>query len=441
MEQEIYRIYLKQHIGKSALACVSCGDQVKTGEIIGRANEGLSLNVHASVSGTISQVTEEYVEIRSLLGEKEEYMRLTETDPLALVQEAGLCGMGGAGFPTYIKLGTNLRQGGMVIVNATECEPILGHNIQRIIANPKEVIEGLRIAMEITKATKGVIAIKEKNTEAVSILKKHLEAGKNLSSDNAIDLSLDIAILPDLYPMGEERAVIREITGKLLDIESLPSAANAVVINLETVYRIYEAVRLKKPVITKDITVGGSVYNGTVIYMDVPIGTQVSFLLDKTGGIKEDVGELIMGGPFTGKRITSEEYVSKTTGGIIAAMPFLKDKRNMGLLVCACGANEERLRQIAVSMGANVVSVEFCKQAHMVKGTLKCDNPGKCPGQSQKVLQLRKNGAQSLLISNCTDCTNTVMSIAPQLAMPVYHCTDGALRAAGKKLVRKIHLE
>ncbi len=429
MEQENYRIYLKQHIGKSALACVSLGNEVKTGELIGRAEEGLSLNVHASVSGIITRVTGEYIDIRKIHGETEEYIHLTETDPLKLVQEAGLCGMGGAGFPTFVKLGTNLSQGGMVIVNAAECEPILEHNIHRIKASPKEVVEGLRIVMEITNASKGVFVMKEKNLEAINILKRYLEKG------------MEIFLLPDLYPMGEERAVIREVTGKLLDTQSLPSSANTVVINLETVYRVYEAVMLKKPVMTKDITVGGAVNNGTTIYSDVPLGTQVSFLLEKTGGLKEDVGELIMGGPFTGKRITREEYIVKTTGGIIATMPFIQDKRNMGLLVCACGGNEERLRQIAVSMGANVVGVEFCKQAHMVKGTLKCDNPGKCPGQSQKVLQLRKDGAQTLLISNCTDCSNTVMTIAPQLKMPVYHCTDGALRAAGKKLVRKIHLE
>ncbi|MFA9376127.1 MAG: proline reductase-associated electron transfer protein PrdC [Lachnotalea sp.] len=427
MKQQNYRIYLKQHIGKIALACVSVGDEVKSGQLIARADEGLSLNVHASVSGVIKQVTAKYIDIKKDLAE-EEYIQLAESDPLELIKEAGLCGMGGAGFPTNVKLETNLSQEGVVIVNAAECEPILEHNIQRILTNPKGVIEGLRIAMEITKAPKGVFALKEKHSDAITILKKYLEN------------NMEVILLPDLYPMGEERAVIREVTGKLLDTQSLPSAANAVVINLETVFRIYEAVVLKKPVISKDITVGGAVENGTTVYQDVPIGTQINTLLEMADGLKADVGELIMGGPFTGKRTTGDEYIVKTSGGIIAAMPFLQDKRDMGLLVCACGGNEERLRQIAASMGSNIVGIEFCKQAQMINGNLKCENPGKCPGQSQKVLKLRKAGAQTLLISNCTDCSNTVMSIAPQLKMPVYHCTDGALRAAGKKLVRKIHL-
>jgi proline reductase-associated electron transfer protein PrdC len=428
MEQDVYRYYLKQHIGKPALACVKPGDDVFTGQLIGKADEGLSLNVHSSVSGSIIEVTKEYIEILKNLPDTAEYLHLSEEDPLKLIEEAGICGMGGAGFPTYVKLQANLSGGGIVIVNAAECEPILEHNIKRILTNGKEVVEGLAIAMEITNAAKGIIAIKEKQKEAIDFLKKYL-------SNN-----MEIFVLPDLYPMGEERAVIREVTGRLLDINSLPQAAGAVVINLETIYRVYEAVVLKKPVIHKDVTVGGAVKGGTTVFLNVLVGTKVSKLLETAGGLKEDVGELIMGGPFTGKRTLEEDFIHKTTVGILAAMPFLQDKRDMGLLVCACGGNEERLREIAASMGANVVGVEFCKQAKNIKDNLKCDNPGKCPGQSAKVLKLRSLGAKTLLISNCTDCSNTVMSIAPQLNLAVYHCTDGPLRAAGLKLVRKIHL-
>ncbi|MDF2868838.1 MAG: electron transport protein [Anaerocolumna sp.] len=428
MEQEIYRIYFKQHIGNPALSCVLAGEKVCAGQLIGRAGEGLSLNVHSSVTGEVIQVTEGFADIRKCSSKEGDYLPLTENSPLELIKEAGICGMGGAGFPAYAKLDTDLSQGGMVIINAAECEPILNHNLKRIAASPKEIVEGLLIVQKITGAAKGIIALKEKHSNEVKILKEHLKE------------NMELALLPDIYPMGEERAIVREVTGKLLDANSLPLAAGAVVINLETLYRIYEAVILKKPAITKDLTVGGAVEKGITVLLDVPVGTQVESLLQEAGGLKPDVGELILGGPFTGKRTIKEEYISKTTGGIIAAMPFLQDKRNMGLLVCACGAGEERLRQIAASMGAKVVGVEFCKQAHEVKGNLKCDNPGKCPGQSAKVLKLRSQGAETLLISNCTDCSNTVMSIAPGLKMPVYHCTDGALRAAGLRLVRKVRL-
>ncbi|MFC0904324.1 hypothetical protein ACFHWD_06445 [Clostridium sp. MT-14] len=92
-------------------------------------------------------------------------------------------------------------------------------------------------------------------------------------------------------------------------------------------------------------------------------------------------------------------------------------------------------------MGSKVVGVEYCKQAKQVKNTRKCENPGKCPGQVQKVLALKKSGAQAVLISNCTDCTNTVMSCAPQLKLPVYHCTDGALRAVNYRMIRRFRRE
>ena len=170
-----------------------------------------------------------------------------------------------------------------------------------------------------------------------------------------------------------------------------------------------------------------------------PLGISVGAMFEKAGGLAPGYGELIVGGPFTGKRTSLDAPVIKTTGGLIAAECFLKGPEKLGLLVCACGANRERLEEIAASMGSQVVGVQCCKQAREVKGSLKCENPGRCPGQVQKVMALKKAGAQAVLISNCTDCSNTVMSCAPKLGLPVYHCTDGALRAVNHPLVRRIH--
>jgi len=161
-------------------------------------------------------------------------------------------------------------------------------------------------------------------------------------------------------------------------------------------------------------------------------------VFDMAGGVKDGYGELIMGGPFTGRRTTMESPVIKTTGGLIATECFFKGPDKIGLLVCACGADKERLSQIAKSMGSEVVGVEYCKQAKPVKAALKCENPGKCPGQVGKIMELKKAGAKAVLISNCTDCSNTVMSCAPKMGLPVYHCTDQALRAVNEKLIRRI---
>ncbi|MDD3225602.1 MAG: proline reductase-associated electron transfer protein PrdC [Clostridium sp.] len=429
--QKVYRLLLKQHSGLPSIAIVNVDDSVKKGTLIGASpNEGISANVHASVAGTIVEVTKEYIDIKADEKQTDEYVPIEGDTILELIKAAGIVGMGGAGFPTYIKLKKKLNDG-VVILNAAECEPILGHNIHSIEKDPKKIYRGLLYTVEAVGAKKGIIAIKEKHTEAIKALTDVID--KN---------NVEIHLLPDMYPMGEKRAIIREVLGTLLNANQSSSEANAVVINSETVSCITDAVELKKPVITKDITVGGKINNDETIQIlsDVPIGTTVESILESCGGIEGDFGEIIMGGPFLGKSTTLNSPITKTTGGIIVTMPFIKEKRKMGLLVCACGGNEERLREIAGKMGSPIIGVEYCKQAIEARGKLSCANPGKCPGQSQKVLKLKKEGAEVLLMSNCTDCSNTVMTIAPKLKMIVYHCTDGALRAVGMRLVRKLPL-
>jgi len=427
---QAYKYLMDQHIGAPAIPLVKVGNMVKRGELLAeKTPDAMGSNIHSSVSGKVTCVTEEYIEVENNCEVNiSEYVRLQGKTPLELVEESGIVGLGGAGFPTYIKIAKPLTAGGTVIVNAAECEPILSHNILMIDKKAEKVIRGLQIVMKIVHAEHGKIAIKEKHKEAVEALKKWI-SGK----------AIEICLLPDMYPMGEERAIIREIEDKVLDVDQLPIAANSIVINVETIYRIYEAVDEKKPLIDKDITVAGKLKGDLVqVFEDVPIGTKVGSLIEKSGGCCLEYGEIIMGGPFTGKRTSLDSPVVKTTGGIIVTETFLKGPDKIGLLVCACGADKERLLQIAEDMGSRVVGIEYCKQARQVKQSYKCENPGRCPGQVQKIMALKKTGAKAVLISNCSDCTNTVMSCAPQLKMPVYHCTDGALRAVNHRLIRKL---
>ncbi|QAA34532.1 proline reductase-associated electron transfer protein PrdC [Clostridium manihotivorum] len=427
---EYYNFPLKQHIGVASLPLVKVGQFVRRGQLIGEKPKGnLGSNIYSSIDGKVTTVTTEYIEIeKSCESSHDKYIRLKAEDPLELIEEAGIVGLGGAGFPTYAKLSKPLKLGGTVIVNAAECEPILSHNILSIEKKAEKIIRGLQIAMKITNAEHGVVAIKEKNTKAV-------EALKEATSNHSIEISL----LSDMYPMGEERAIIREVKGKLLEVNQLPFEINSIVINAETAYRIYEAVDEKKPLIDKDITVAGKLKGELIqVFEDVPIGTKVKSLIDKAGGCQSEYGEIIMGGPFTGKRTSLEAAVVKTTGGIIVTETFLKGPDKLGLLVCACGEDKERLLEMAESMGSEVVGIEYCKHAKQVKQGYKCENPGICPGQVQKVMALKKAGAKAILISNCSDCTNTVMSCAPKLELQVHHCTDSALRAVNHRLIRKL---
>ena len=420
---------LRQHIGVPSEPVVSTGTHVKRGQLIAKKPDAsLGANIFSSVDGTVDSVNEAEIVINEENTDFSKYEKLSETTPLKLIEESGLVGLGGAGFPTYVKLGKKFESGGVIAVNAAECEPILSHNIDRIEKEPEQLIEGLKIVMGVVNAQRGIICLKHIHTEAIEILKNTIK-----------DDNITIFELENIYPVGEERAIVRDALGVLLGVEQLPSAADAIVINAETVYRVREAVVDKKPLIDKDLTVAGKLKENASIHIfrDVPLGESVGHVIDMAGGLGPEYGEIIMGGPFTGKRTTLEAPIVKTTGGIIVAENFMPGPKKIGLLVCACGANKERLEEQAKSMGSEVVGVEYCKQAKQVKNSLKCENPGRCPGQVQKVMALKKEGAQAVLISNCTDCTNTVMSCAPQLKLPVYHCTDGALRSVNYKMIRK----
>lgn len=424
---------LKQNVGAPSIPLIHEGEQIQRGQLLAAKPAGaLGTYLYSSIDGKVKSITETQIIIEESNTDFQKYISLKKKLPGELIEEAGIVGLGGAGFPTSVKLNTDFKGNGTVIVNAAECEPILSHNIERIEQEPEKILKGLKIVMDLVHASRGIVAIKGIHTNAIQSLEKNIS-----------DEKVSVFHLENVYPMGEERALIRETLGILLSPEQLPLEASVIVINAETLLRIYEAVELKKPLIDKDMTVAGKLKEDASIHIlkDVPIGMKVSDVLAKVGGVGPTYGELIMGGPFTGKRTSLDAPVVKTTGGIIAAEEFLPAPDKIGLLVCACGANKERLMEQAASMGSEVVGVEYCKQAKEVRGNRKCENPGRCPGQVQKVMNLKNAGAKAVLISNCTDCTNTVMSCAPQLKLPVYHCTDGALRAVNYKLIRRFHKE
>lgn len=424
---------LKQNVGAPSIPLIHEGEQIQRGQLLAAKPAGaLGTYLYSSIDGKVKSITETQIIIEESNTDFQKYILLKKKLPGELIEEAGIVGLGGAGFPASVKLNTDFKGNGTVIVNAAECEPILSHNIERIEQEPEKILKGLKIVMDLVHASRGIVAIKGIHTNAIQSLEKNIS-----------DEKVSVFHLENVYPMGEERALIRETLGILLSPEQLPLEASAIVINAETLLRIYEAVELKKPLIDKDMTVAGKLKEDASIHIlkDVPIGMKVSDVLAKVGGVDPTYGELIMGGPFTGKRTSLDAPVVKTTGGIIAAEEFLPAPDKIGLLVCACGANKERLMEQAASMGSEVVGVEYCKQAKELRGNRKCENPGRCPGQVQKVMNLKNAGAKAVLISNCTDCTNTVMSCAPQLKLPVYHCTDGALRAVNYKLIRRFHKE
>lgn len=390
----IIKLPLKQHVGVTCQTIINEGDYVERGELIA-IPDGLGANIHASVSGIIKEIHIEYVIIEADKEQTDTYIKIPDTDSyIEAVKKAGVVGAGGAGFPAHVKFNIDLK-GGYVITNAAECEPVLSHNIKWMEENPEVLIRGLQYAMKMTNASKGYIAIKPKYKTAMVKIAKIV---KGISD-------MEVKFLPDMYPAGDERVIVREILGVELEPGELPSKAKAVISNVETLKNVVMAIEERKPVISKDITIGGRVENvgKGKVFFDVPLGTSIGEYINACGGLMEYHGEIVIGGPFTGKAGTLETPVNKTTGGAIVAMPFPQEYRKVGIIACECGAQEERLKEIALAMGGTVVAEEKCKRMVEVNGRFRCDLPGVCPGQTEKVLSLKRQGAEVIITGTCED--------------------------------------
>ncbi|MBK5242534.1 proline reductase-associated electron transfer protein PrdC [Clostridium sp.] len=428
-----YKFPLKMHVGAPSTAIVKEGQNVKRGECIANP-EGCGAKIHSSITGKVTKLTENEILILAEDNQSTDYIKIKKCDKIEdTAYEAGIVGAGGAGFPTHIKLKTQMTDG-YVIANCVECEPALHHNIEVLENNPQIVIKGLRYAMSAIGAPKGYIAVKAKNKNAIVSLKKALSTASDI----------EVKELRDMYPMGEERAMIHEIFGIWLNPDQLPFEAKCVVLNGETLANLTRAVEEGKPVIDKDVTIVGKLKGGNKshVLLQVSVGTSVKHLIENAGGIDGEYGEIIIGGPYTGKSEDIENaVVTKTSGGAIVTISFPKYEGPIGLLVCACGADEARLRNIAEKMHSKVVGVATCKNVIQVRGLNKCLTPGDCPGQAEAILYLKKQGAKRVLIANCSDCTNTVMCVAPKLGIPVYHHTDHVFRTIDYPITRRLPME
>jgi len=387
-------IPLKQHVGSPCQPIVSVDEKVRRGQLIAEPS-GLGARIHSSVDGIVKVVSDGEIQIESSSVQSDEYIKIENTDShLEAIRLAGIVGAGGAGFPAHVKFDVSLGDG-VIIANAAECEPILHHNVTFMEESADQILRGLQYVVGITGASKGIIAIKPKYKQAYVALHKQAREMTNV----------EISLLPDIYPAGDERVIVRELLGVELAPGELPLKAGAVVTNTETLKNVTLAIEERRPVITKDLTVGGKVLEAREgrVFLDVPIGTPVQKLIESCGGYEVGHGEIVLGGPFTGKRGQEKDVVTKTTGGVLVAVEFPEDTRKVGMIACECGADETRLREIAEAMGAEVVGEEKCKRMVEVNGRYRCDLPGSCPGQTEKVLALRKKGAQIILTGTCED--------------------------------------
>ena len=323
-EPDIVVIPMSQHIGAPCNPLVKKGDPVTVGQKIGD-NQGLCVPVHASVSGkvkavemrahtsgtTVMSVVIENDHLDTLCEDikprtQEEVDALSPEELIGIIREGGIVGMGGATFPTHVKLSGGIGKVDTVIINAGECEPYITADDRLCREHPAELMKGLKIIMKIFGLAEGHIAIEDNKPEAIQSLKEHQLDG----------IVLDV--LPAKYPQGAEKQLCQAISGRQVPSGKLPADAGCCIFNLNTTCSIYKAVYTGMPVVSKVVTVSGS---GVIEpkNLECPIGTPITKLFDACGGLKDETYKLIMGGPMMGlAQYDVDVTVGKGTGAMLA---------------------------------------------------------------------------------------------------------------------------
>jgi electron transport complex protein RnfC len=318
-------IPLSQHIGAPTKPLVVIGQEVKKGEKIGESGGFVSAPVHATVSGKVAaignfphslgmDVTAVVIESDGkdewVAGMKEtkDYMLLSPDELKKMVSDAGIVGMGGATFPTHVKLSPPKEKPiDVIILNGAECEPYLTSDHRLMLEKSAEIVEGLRILMRILNVKKGYIGIEANKPDAVESMKK--------AAAGAADV--EVFAVQVKYPQGAEKMLIKAVANRTVPAGGLPMDVGVVVQNVGTAAAIYEAVRFGKPLIERYVTVTGRGVKDPKNFL-ARIGTPFSQLIEEAGGLTEDAAKVIAGGPMMGmSQYTLEVPVIKGTSGIL----------------------------------------------------------------------------------------------------------------------------
>ncbi len=318
-------IPLSQHLGAPCKPVVTIDQEVKKGELIGEATGFVSAPVHSSVSGKVlaigefpnamgRMVTSVVIENNNkeewtILKDNPDYMGLSPDEMKEKIKNAGIVGMGGAAFPTVVKLSPPKEKPiDTVILNGAECEPYLTGDYRLMLERPHEIIEGLKILMKVLGVYKGFVGIEDNKPDAVKAMEEAVQGQDNIK----------VCALPTKYPQGAEKMLIRSITDREVPPKALPMDVRVVVQNVSTSFAIFEAVRYGKPLIERVVSVTGEGINEPK-NLQVKIGTLLSHLIEECGGLKSENVKVISGGPMMGFAVSDLDIpVTKGTSGIVA---------------------------------------------------------------------------------------------------------------------------
>ena len=316
---------MSQHIGAPAIPLVKKGDKVLAGQKIGEASGFISANVICSVSGTVKAVEPrrvangamvnsivvendgEYTAVEGL-GADRDPAKLSKQEIRDIVKEAGIVGLGGAGFPTHVKLAPRDESKiEYILVNGAECEPYLTSDYRLMMEEPEKLVGGLKVILQLFDNAKGVIGIENNKPEAI---KKLQELVKDESR-------IEVCPLQTKYPQGGERSLIYAVTGRKVNSSMLPADAGCIVDNVDTVISVYTAVCKTTPLMRRVVTVTGDAIANPQNFQ-VKIGTNMQELIEAAGGFKTEPEKLIAGGPMMGMALFGTDIpVTKTNSALL----------------------------------------------------------------------------------------------------------------------------
>lgn len=320
-------IPLSQHLGKPADLAVEVGDEVREGMLLGKSSGFISAPVHSPVPGKVKEIKDVYlpngIKTKAVVIEMEgefdrsgkeqhrrEWKHMSEKELLDIITENGIVGLGGATFPTNVKFSIPKgKKAELFVVNGVECEPYLTIDHRLMLEKTDELLEGVEIIDKILAPERMAIAIEENKPDAIQLMEEKIA-----------DRGLNIEVIPLKlkYPQGDEKLVLKAITGEEVPSGGLPIDIGAVVSNAGTVYSIFEAVVFSKPLIERFVTVSGGAIKDSA-NLKVRVGTPIGDLIEECGGFTEVPAKIVVGGPMTGFTVYDlDTPVIKGTSGVLA---------------------------------------------------------------------------------------------------------------------------
>ena len=340
---------LSQHIGAPANPVVKKGDHVLKGQMIADAGGFVSAPIYSSVSGTVKGLEQRFnpagTKVECIVIENDGEYNEVEYDPvkpldemsreeiLDMIARAGIVGMGGAGFPTRVKLSPKEPDKiDYIIANCAECEPYITADYRRMLENTEELVSGMRIVLSLFPNAKGIFAVEDNKKDCI----------EKLNHAVADEPRMDVKALMTKYPQGAERQLIYAVTKRAINSSMLPADAGCIVDNVETLIGIHTAVAAGKPLTERVVTVSGDAVEAPGNFR-VLLGTNHRELIEAAGGFKTEPEKLISGGPMMGfAMVTLDAPVTKTSSSILAFMEDEVSKNpetaciNCGRCVEAC---------------------------------------------------------------------------------------------------------